>query len=250
MELENYFTVPAETNFAWQLLTDLEKIAPCMPGATLLSSEDGIYTGRVKVKVGAIEIVYEGAVSIVELRPDERTAVLEATGRQRRGAGTVRARVTAQLRPVADGTGVTTATELDITGRPAQFGRGVLNDVAEKLLGQFSECLAAELRSNEGDGPDLIDSGGGGAVPSMPGGGHNGAEPSMGGDTSRGMAHSNANTEGEGAVDILSMVMPSVAPKVLASAGVGVAVLSIIWWIWHVRSKVAVGGRSNPSRAR
>ena len=128
------------------MLLDIERIAPCMPGATIDAVDGGAFTGTVKVKLGPIGLSYKGKASWAERNTAEHRAVIDAQGRDSRGNGTARARITATLAPVdATTTRVDVVTELDITGKPAQFGRGVMVDVGNKLIGQFADCLAGKL---------------------------------------------------------------------------------------------------------
>ena len=145
MKLEHDFTVPATLDEAWAVLLDVEKVAPCMPGATLTSVDGDDFTGTVKVKVGPIQVTYKGQASFVEKDDAAHRVVIEASGKEARGSGTAAATVTAVL--IADGaqTKASVVTDLNITGRPAQFGRGVMADVGAKLIGQFADCLADEL---------------------------------------------------------------------------------------------------------
>ena len=141
MELTNEFTVGVPTEQAWALLTDVERIAPCMPGAELQEVEGDEYRGVVKVKVGPITAQYKGRASFVERDVPGLRAVLKAEGRETRGQGNASATISASLHPDAGGTRVAIVTDLAVTGRVAQFGRGVLADVSSKLLGQFVDCL-------------------------------------------------------------------------------------------------------------
>ena len=141
MELTNEFTVGVPTEQAWALLTDVERIAPCMPGAELQEVEGDEYRGVVKVKVGPITAQYKGKASFVERDVPGLRAVLRAEGRETRGQGNASATISASLHPDAGGTRVAIVTDLAVTGRVAQFGRGVLADVSTKLLGQFVDCL-------------------------------------------------------------------------------------------------------------
>ena len=152
MELSNEFRVPAPVEETWKILTDVEKIAPCMPGAQLLEIEGDEYRGTVKVKVGPITVEYKGVASFIELDDGAHKAVLRASGRDTRGQGNATATVTAQLSPDGDATTVSILTELDITGKVAQFGRGMLADVSTKLLGQFATRLEADVLNATGDG--------------------------------------------------------------------------------------------------
>jgi carbon monoxide dehydrogenase subunit G len=149
MELSNEFRVPVPVDQAWALLTDVERIAPCMPGAQLQEVEGDEYRGIVKVKVGPITAQYKGKARFQELDADGRRAVLLAEGRETRGQGNANATIAATLEPDGDGTKVVIVTDLAITGRVAQFGRGVLVDVSAKLLDQFVACLEADVLAGE-----------------------------------------------------------------------------------------------------
>ena len=141
MELSNEFVVPVKIDEAWGLLTDVELIAPCMPGAELQEIDGEEYRGVVKVKVGPITAQYKGKATFVEKDDTAHKAVLRAEGRDTRGQGNANATITAMLESEGDGTRVKVVTDLSITGRAAQFGRGVMADVSTKLLGQFVDCL-------------------------------------------------------------------------------------------------------------
>jgi hypothetical protein len=145
MDLTNEFRVAVPVGEAWALLTDVERIAPCMPGAELQEIEGDEYRGVVKVKVGPITAQYKGKATFVERDEPGHRAVLRAEGRDTRGQGNANATITATLTDDAGGTRVTVVTELTVTGRVAQFGRGVLADVSGKLVGQFVDCLEANV---------------------------------------------------------------------------------------------------------
>ncbi len=145
MELKSEFRVGIPVEQAWSTLTDVEFIAPCMPGAQLTEIDGDEFKGGVKIKVGPITAQYKGAAKFVELDEANRRIVLEASGRDSRGAGNAAAEVTAEMTPDGDGTVVSIATDLKVTGKVAQFGRGVMADVTEKLIGQFVDSLEAKL---------------------------------------------------------------------------------------------------------
>jgi carbon monoxide dehydrogenase subunit G len=149
MELTNEFRVPLPVDEAWALLTDVERIAPCMPGAQLQVVEGDEYRGIVKVKVGPITAQYKGKARFQELDDGARRAVLLAEGRETRGQGNATASIAATLEADGDGTRVSIVTDLAVTGRVAQFGRGVLADVSAKLLDQFVACLESDVLSGE-----------------------------------------------------------------------------------------------------
>ena len=154
MELTNDFTVNAPIDTAWDTLTDVERIAPCLPGAQLTEIEGDTYRGLVKVKVGPITAQFKGQASFVEKDTEQHRAVLKAEGRDTGGKGNASALITAQLEPIAsDVTKVTVATDLTITGKVAQFGRGALADVSEKLLKQFVTNLESTVLTNGAAAP-------------------------------------------------------------------------------------------------
>ncbi|MEV6896045.1 SRPBCC family protein [Amycolatopsis sp. NPDC051372] len=147
MDLSNTFTVDLPIDAAWRVLTDLERVAPCLPGAALLGFEDGVYRGAVKIKVGPVSAKYQGTARFVEKDADAHRAVLRAEGKDAGGQGNAAATVTATLTAQGSGTKVDVRTDLALSGRVAQFGRGVIADVTGKLLGQFVQRLEAEVAS-------------------------------------------------------------------------------------------------------
>ena len=150
MELTNEFRVDVPVDQAWDVLTDVERIAPCMPGAQLQEVAGEEYRGIVKVKVGPITAQYKGAARFLEKDDAGKKAVLKAEGRDTRGQGNANATITATLEADGEGTAVKVVTDLTVTGKVAQFGRGVLADVSSKLLTQFVDCLHDDLLSNSG----------------------------------------------------------------------------------------------------
>jgi hypothetical protein len=145
MELTNDFRVGIPVERSWAVLTDVELIAPCMPGAQLQEVEGDEYRGVVKVKVGPVTAQYKGVARFLERDEAAHKVVLRAEGRETRGQGNANATITAQLTPDGDGTAVSVVTDLTVTGRVAQFGRGVMADVSAKLLDQFVDCLENKL---------------------------------------------------------------------------------------------------------
>jgi len=153
MELVNDFTVNVPVDEAWDTLTDVERIAPCLPGAQLQEVEGDVYRGIVKVKVGPILAQFKGQATFVEKDESNHKAVLKAEGRDTTGKGNASALITALLEPQGDSlTKVTVATDLTITGKVAQFGRGALADVSTKLLGQFVDQLESTVLNQPGSG--------------------------------------------------------------------------------------------------
>jgi uncharacterized protein len=153
MELTNEFHVSVPIDVAWAVLTDLERVAPCMPGAELQEVEGDEYRGIVKVKVGPISAQYKGTARFIEKDDAHHQAVLLAEGRDTRGQGNASATVTARAVSDNDGTTVSIVTDLSITGKVAQFGRSVMGDVSAKMLGEFADRLEADVLS-QGSGSE------------------------------------------------------------------------------------------------
>ncbi|MEU6063716.1 SRPBCC family protein [Streptomyces sp. NPDC047082] len=145
MELQHEFTVPVPVPDAWRALLDIERVAPCMPGATVEDYDGKTVTGSVKVKVGPITVTYKGTAVFEEQDESAHRIVLIASGRETRGQGTARATVTGTLSEQDGGTAVSVRTDLTVTGRPAQFGRGVMAEVGDRVVGQFAACLSERL---------------------------------------------------------------------------------------------------------
>lgn len=148
MDLQNSFVVPADIDKAWQTLLDLELVAPCLPGAKLESVEGDTFTGTVKVKLGPVSMTYGGKAKFIEVDEANHKAVIEGVGKETRGSGTASALITTQMISEApDRTRVEVTTDLTITGKPAQFGRGVMQDVAGRLIDQFAANLETVITS-------------------------------------------------------------------------------------------------------
>ena len=158
MELEHRFEVPVGIDTAWETLLDMNKVGPCFPGATLESVDGDSFTGSVKIKLGPIQLTYKGKATIVEKNPIRHTAKIEATGNAARSSSTAAMLVTATATPVTvNRTTVELVTTLSITGRPAQFGRGVMVEVGNKLIGQFADCVAEQLTGHDVGGAELVE---------------------------------------------------------------------------------------------
>lgn len=225
MQLEHEFTVPVPIDRAWEVLLDVETVAPCMPGASLDTVDGDSFTGKVKVKVGPITVAYAGNASFLEKDAAAHRAVVEAKGRETRGSGTAAATVTAQMTDEGGSTRVNVLTDLAITGKPAQFGRGVMNDVGNKLIGQFADCLASTIAE-------------GGAAPS----GEEASAASASADRSSPRAAARA-AEGATqdrptpeAIDLLDVAGGSVAKR-LAPVAALVVVIAIVWALLRRRRR-------------
>ncbi len=235
MELINEFRVGVPVEEAWAVLTDVERIAPCLPGAQLTEVDGETYTGNVKVKVGPITAQYKGTATFVEKDDEAHRAVLKADGRDTRGQGNASALVTATLAPDGDGTKVTVTTDLTVTGKVAQFGRGVLADVSAKLVGQFVQSLEADVLSGgttEAAPADVTTNGtsaatesaGTPAEPSAPVGGPTAAPVIASGPT----GPRRIESEEAEAVDLLGTAGAPVAKRIAPVFGVLVVVLWLL----------------------
>jgi carbon monoxide dehydrogenase subunit G len=145
MELKDSFTVPVTADRLWEVLTDVELIAPCVPGFQLAEAADPDYRGAMKIKVGAITVQYDATITFVDRDDAARRAVLTVTGREKRGAGSVNAKVTATLTDEGEQTTAEMVTDVQVTGRVAQFGRGIIADVGSRLTGQFVDNLNSQV---------------------------------------------------------------------------------------------------------
>jgi uncharacterized protein len=146
VKIDYEFTVGVPVDQAWSRMLDLEKVAPCLPGAALQEEgEDGEYAGTMRVEIGPIAVSYKGTVKFEETDETGHRAVLQATGREARGQGTASATIVSTLREEGEGTRVNVETDLMLTGRVAQFGRGLAQDVAKRMLDEFAACLEQEI---------------------------------------------------------------------------------------------------------
>lgn len=248
MLLEHRFTVPVPPDEAWVVLLDLERVAPCMPGATLESVDGAEFAGKVKVKVGPITVTYRGKGSFTERDESAHRAVIEASGREARGSGTASATVTATLEPRGGNeTEVLVSTDLAITGRPAQFGRGVMSEVGAKLIGIFAECLAAKITAGDefptpvGAGTPAVDQEDVSAQPERvtgPAPGARGsAAPTDAGPALGSVPRTPYQQPVEAApIDLLDVAGTSVAKRVLPPVA-GLAALALVLGLWWRRRR-------------
>jgi len=215
VELNNEFEVAAPIDQVWSVLTDVERIAPCLPGSQLQEIEGDEFRGVVKVKVGPITAQYKGAAAFAERDDDAHRAVLRAEGRDTRGAGNASADIIAQLEAIDGGTRVSVTTDLSVTGKVAQFGRGVMADVSRKLMGQFADNLSELITADD-------------ATPQ----GGVAAEPDPGGDLPDGGAVRVVDAPEAEAVDLLGAagapVLKRLAPAVLAAVVVVVLIVVLV----------------------
>ena len=237
MEMDHSFTVPVPPDRAWDVLLDVERIAPCMPGATVDEFDGEVVTGRIKVKVGPVSLTYRGTAKFTERDPDAKVIVLEASGKETRGAGTASATVRATLEPESDGQATTASmhTTMNVTGRPAQFGRGVMVEVGSKLVEQFARNLS-ELISREG----AAGSTSGGEDGADAGSGTNPGEAATATATATGPGSTQPNpvvpsagttsappAQADDSINLVKLVGPSVLKRVVPVA-VGAALLAVL----------------------
>jgi carbon monoxide dehydrogenase subunit G len=157
--LTNEFTVGAEIDTVWRELLDMEGVASCLPGATIAATgEENVYDGSMRLKLGPMRVEYRGTATLSEVDEQSHTAVISLNAREAKGQGSAMATIRNRLSQVGEGTRVVAETDLRITGPQAQFGRGVIEDVGKRIMGEFSECLEQKI-SGSGEA--------GGAVPAV-----------------------------------------------------------------------------------
>lgn len=234
MEFTHEFHVPSDVDTTFATLIDLEKVAPCLPGATLEEVDGDTYTGRVKVKVGPIQVIYRGTAEIVEADHEAHRGRIEARGKETRGAGTASADVVATLHGDGEGTRVVVDTDLHITGKPAQFGRGVMADVGTKIIDSFAERLRAMLEAEEA-GAEGVDAGDSGEVTV-------GAAPAGPGPEAIATGAAAAGRPGprrieptpgreDDALDLLEVAGAATVKRVVPLVAVLAAIAALVWWL-------------------
>lgn len=221
MKIANQFTVSAPIEKAWDVLCDLEQVIPLMPGAQLIGHEGDDYLGKVKVKVGPVTSEFSGKVRFVEQDRDQHRAVIDGKGKEARGTGNAAATVTAQLHEDGERTRVTVDTDLKIVGKLAQFGSGMLQQVSEKLLGQFVESLEAELKAQSALAPETAASPATATAPGSP--------------DAVTEAHAAPAASEPAPIDLLELAGGDQLKK-YGAAGFGVvALLVLLWVLWRRR---------------
>ena len=217
MDLTHRFTVPTSVDETWTVFQDIASIAECFPGATVTSFDGDSFTGSVKVKLGPIALVYNGSGSFVEKDEAAHRFVVDAKGKDKRGNGTAGAKVTVTMTDSGGSTDVEVVTDLAITGKPAQFGRGVMQDVSDKLLGQFVDCLEQRL---SGPPEAVVPDDSGVAEPDSP-------------PERQGLPDQAAPTPpaSDNSLDLGAAVLPVLAKTYWKQAAGVVAVVVVVWWL-------------------
>ena len=159
MDLEHSFIIPVPPEQAWQALLDVEQVAPCMPGATVDGFDGEDISGKIKIKVGPVQMTYAGKARFTEKDEATKTVVLEASGKETRGSGTASATIRSSLQDEDGQTRVLVRITMTVTGRPAQFGRGVMAEVGGRIIGKFATNLAAQLSGESAAAPDAASAG-------------------------------------------------------------------------------------------
>lgn len=252
MQLEHRFSVPAPRDVVWKALLDPERVAPCMPGATITKVEGNQFSGTVKVKLGPVNLTYKGSGEFVETDEQSSRVVIKASGKDNRGNGTASATVTLTLTETLTESGASTEgaanTDLRITGKPAQFGRGMISDVGGKILESFVACLSEKLGAAPADASPQSD-GATASTTATSGNGSSGAEPAPSPTatatatsapkpastpkpvTSGPRGETTQTTDEAEPIDLLSYAGSSVAKRAIpAAVAVLVAIIAIILW--------------------
>lgn len=222
MELSHEFTVPTGVEETWAHFEDIAAVAECFPGAQVTSADGDTFAGSVKVKLGPIALVYNGTGTFVEKDEAAKRFVVDAKGKDKRGNGTAGAHVTVSMTDADGSTDVHVQTDLAITGKPAQFGRGVMQDVSDKLLGQFVDCLEARLTGPAEPAPVDVPSGASATVP----------DPQTVADPPPGRPP--APPREPEALDLGSAVLPILAKTYWKQA---VGVLAVLLIVWRILSR-------------
>ena len=241
MDLRHQFSVPLGVEETWEHFQDIGALAECFPGATVTGVEDDTFKGTVKVKLGPIALLYTGSGTFVEKDDAAHRYVVDAKGKDKRGNGTAGAKVTLSMNAAgADRTDVEVVTDLAITGKPAQFGRGVMQDVSDKLLGQFVSCLEQRLTAPEApEAPAEPPP----AAPAPPGK-HMGADPgapepppasTRPGEHRPAPAAAAQAGGGDEALDLGSTVLPVLLRSYGPKVGAGLLAVLLVWWVTHRR---------------
>ena len=244
MDLEHSFTVPVDVETAWAEFQDIGSVAECFPGAQVTSVEGDTFSGSVKVKLGPIAMVYNGSGTFTERDEVGHRFVVDAKGKDKRGNGTAGATVTLTMNGSGASTDVNVHTDLAVTGKPAQFGRGVMQDVSDKLLGRFVGCLEQRLGGSGGAAASAEP-----AAPAVPAEPAEPAEPAASAEPAAPVAPANApvapaapppaatprpataSRESSDALDLGKTVLPVVAKAYWKQAVVALVVIIVVIWL-------------------
>jgi carbon monoxide dehydrogenase subunit G len=230
MKLEHDFRVGVPVAEAWTTLLDIERIAPCMPGAQLQEVDGDEYRGVVKVKVGPITAQYKGVARLTEADEGAGRLRISAEGRDTRGQGNASATISAHLTADGDGTRVAVETDLNVTGKVAQFGRGVMADVSSKLLGQFVDCLSTNILGPHAPSAAAPPAASAAPAPAGPGPTANPDRPASSTTPAPAGPRRVDGPEAE-AVDLMRAAGGAVAKRLVPVAAAGVVVVGVVVWL-------------------
>jgi uncharacterized protein len=222
LDLTHRFTVPTSVDETWAHFQDIASVAECFPGATVTSFDGDSFQGSCKVKLGPIALVYNGSGTFTEKDEAAHRFVVDAKGKDKRGNGTAGAKVTLSMADGPDGTDVEVLTDLAITGKPAQFGRSVMQDVSDKLLGQFVACLETRLSGGPPDAPEEP-----AATPEVP---ETRATPAASPPPAPAPAPQ-PTSQGDDALDLGATVLPVLLKSYWKQGAAGLAVIAFIIWL-------------------
>ena len=248
MELKHHFTVPSSLEDTWHSFNQLEEIAPCFPGATLTTVDGDSFTGTVKIKLGPIAMLYAGTGEFISRDEDTHTVVIRASGKDKRGNGTAGATVTAVLATSGQGTTVDVTTDMNVTGKPAQFGRGVIQDISDKLLETFVQCVIRKASPEADDstavgedfpGPastQAVSSNGAGQVSA------GASATTVAAPAGQAAKHLAPPVEPAPELDLGSAVLPVLAKRFGPAVLAAVALVSAVVYLVRMRRKRKCGG--------
>ncbi len=225
MKLENEFTVAAPIEEAWEVMLDLERVTPCLPGASLKGSSGEDYQGQMTVKMGPVSQKYDGTVHYQETDETNHRAVLQADGKDARGQGTASATITSTLHDEGGSTRVHVDTDMHITGKAAQFGRGMQQEVATKIFDQFADCLGREIMGENVREEPVEEP----AAAAANGSSSAGAPPGGEGQQRRRVINQEPDPE---PLDLGEASRDAVVKRVVPLA-VGAVVLAVVIWLWR-----------------
>lgn len=236
MEFTNEFRVPSDIETTFATLTDLERVAPCLPGATLEEVDGDTYSGKVKVKVGPVTVVYAGTARMAEVDAEAKRGRIEAAGKETRGTGSAKADVLATLVEDGDGTLVTVVTDLTVTGKPAQFGRGVMAEVGAKIIDTFADRLRTMMEEEGAAAPAEA------AEPTTPVAAGEpaaaaGAEPGPEAEATGAAAASGPRKiapqpgREDDALDLMDVAGAAALKRLVPLVVVVIGVIALIWWL-------------------
>jgi uncharacterized protein len=235
MKLRNEFSIGAPIDQTWDMLLDIQRVAQCLPGAKIEPADgDGVYRGQMKVRLGPMTVEYEGTARLGEVDEDDRVATIDVKGKEARGQGSASATITNSVTAEGDRTTVVVETDLNVTGRPAQFGRGIMEDVASKMLDDFAKRLENELQNGRGpaaadEAPQTVGATRGAAAPGTGAGSAGAAGTSQGAPARPEASRSSTSAaDDDDALDLGSAIYGPVAKRAGIAAALVLLVLAVL----------------------